>query len=74
MILRNNADILVLAPALVMSFEQADRILNMLHDAIDSAMGHCKQNGDRLEWAEEAPSGPDPLDAVILPQPGNTDK
>ena len=54
MILRNNGDILVLAPALVMTFAQADRILNMLHDAIDSAMGHCRQIGDRLEWIGEA--------------------
>lgn len=57
MILRNNGDILVLAPALVMTYAQADRIVNLLHDAIDSATGHCRQIGDRLEWVEEASSG-----------------
>ena len=54
MILRNNGDILVLAPALVMTVGQADRILNLLHKAIDSAMSHCDQNEDRLEWVPEA--------------------
>ena len=60
MILRNNGDVLVLAPALVMTFAQADRMLNTLNDAIDSAMGHCKQDGDRLEWIDEAAPAPDP--------------
>ena len=53
-ILRNNGDILVLAPALVMTFAQADRILNLLHSAIDSAMSHCEQRADGLQWITEA--------------------
>ena len=53
-ILRNNGDILVLAPALVMTFAQADRILNLLHSAIDSAMRHCERREDRLQWIKEA--------------------
>ena len=48
MILRNNGDILVLAPALVMTVEQADWMLNLLHDAIDSAMNHCEPGDRRL--------------------------
>ena len=54
MILRNNGDILVLAPALVMTVEQADRMLNLLHDAIDSAMGHCEQKKDLFRWTRES--------------------
>ena len=67
MILRNNGDILVLAPALVMTVEQADRMLNLLHDAIDSAMNHCEQNerpsfSGLREVVRELGSGP-PTDA-----------
>ena len=53
MILRNNGDILVLAPALVMAVEQADRMLNLLHDAIDSAMNHCEPENDVYQWTRE---------------------
>ncbi len=60
MILRNNADTLVLAPALVMTVAQADRMFDLLHSAIDAAMRHCKQDEDRLEWVDEAASGPAP--------------
>ena len=54
MILRNNGDVLVLAPALVMTVEQADRMLNLLHEAIDSAMSHCVQENDVFQWSHES--------------------
>ena len=51
-ILRNNGDILVMAPALVMIREQADEMVAMLDGAIAEAMKHCRFEGDRLEWSE----------------------
>ena len=54
MILRNNGDILVLAPALVMTFEQADRMLNLLHTAIEQALSHCEQKNDVFQWTDES--------------------
>jgi len=50
MILRNNGDILVMAPALIMTREQADEMVEMLDDAIAEAMKHGRIDGDRLEW------------------------
>ena len=41
MILRNNGDILVMAPALIMTQEQADEMLGILDDAIADAIEHC---------------------------------
>jgi len=41
MILRNNGDILVMAPALIMTKEQADEMLRIVDDAIADAMKHC---------------------------------
>jgi len=41
MILRNNGDILVMAPALIMTREQADEMLGILDDAIADAIEHC---------------------------------
>jgi adenosylmethionine-8-amino-7-oxononanoate aminotransferase len=52
MILRNNGDILVLAPALVMTREQADEMLGMLDAAIAAAMSHCKLKEGKLVWSE----------------------
>ena len=51
MILRNNGDILVMAPALVMTREQADEMVDMVDRAIAGAMGHCRVEGDRLVWS-----------------------
>ncbi len=62
MILRNNGDVLVLAPALVMTVEQADRMLDLLHGAIGKAMGYCAQDGDRMEWIGDS-SANRPADA-----------
>ena len=42
MILRNNGDILVIAPALVMSRNQIDEMLGLMEDAIAAAMKHFK--------------------------------
>ncbi len=52
MILRNNGDILVMAPALIMTREQADEMTGMLDDAIAEAMKHCTLEGDRLSFCE----------------------
>jgi adenosylmethionine-8-amino-7-oxononanoate aminotransferase len=41
MILRNNGDILVMAPALIMTQKQADEMLGILDDAIADAIEHC---------------------------------
>ena len=40
MILRNNGEILVIAPALVMSREEIDTMLDMTNKAIQAAMEH----------------------------------
>ena len=50
MILRNNGDVLVLAPALVMTVGQADRMLDLLHGAIGKAMNHCEPKNDVYQW------------------------
>jgi len=50
MILRNNGDILVMAPALVMAREQADVMVGLVEEAIAEAMKHCRTEGDRLAW------------------------
>lgn len=42
MILRNNGDILVIAPALVITREQIDFMLNLVEEAIAGAMKHFK--------------------------------
>ena len=52
MILRNNGDIVVMAPALVMTDEQADEMIDTVDKAIEEAMGHCRSEGDRLVWRE----------------------
>jgi adenosylmethionine-8-amino-7-oxononanoate aminotransferase len=41
MIRRNNGDILVMAPALIMTQKQADEMLGILDDAIADAIEHC---------------------------------
>jgi adenosylmethionine-8-amino-7-oxononanoate aminotransferase len=41
MILRNNGDILVMAPALVMTHEQADEMVRIVDEAIANAIEHC---------------------------------
>jgi adenosylmethionine-8-amino-7-oxononanoate aminotransferase len=40
MILRNNGDILVLAPSLILSQEEADLMLGLIEEAIQGAMAH----------------------------------
>jgi len=42
MILRNNGDILVIAPALVISREAVDVMLNLMREAIEKAIEHFK--------------------------------
>ena len=42
MILRNNGNMLVIAPALVMSFEEFDLVMDFLHKGIQAAMKHFK--------------------------------
>jgi len=51
MILRNNGDILVMAPALIMTREQADEMVGEMDQAIAEAMKHCRSNRDGLEWS-----------------------
>ena len=47
MILRNNGDILVIAPALVMTREQIDDMLGLMSEAITAAVKHFKLDGTR---------------------------
>ncbi|MPN31498.1 hypothetical protein SDC9_178972 [bioreactor metagenome] len=42
MVLRNNRNMLVVAPALVISREEIDRCLEFLHQAIPAAIKHFK--------------------------------
>jgi len=42
MILRNNGDILVLAPALIMTDEEVDWMLDLMERAIVAAMKHFR--------------------------------
>jgi adenosylmethionine-8-amino-7-oxononanoate aminotransferase len=53
MILRNNGDILVMAPALVMTDAQADEMVSGLDAAIAKASERCPREGDHLTWKEE---------------------
>ena len=53
MILRNNGDILVMAPALIMTREQADEMTGMLDEAIGETMKHCTSDGDELAWPND---------------------
>ena len=52
MILRNNGDILVMAPALVMTNEQADEMIGVVDEAIAEAMKYCRLTGDGFEWSK----------------------
>jgi adenosylmethionine-8-amino-7-oxononanoate aminotransferase len=51
-ILRNNGDILVIAPALIMTDEQADEMTGMLDSAIAEAMKRCTADNGTLQWSE----------------------
>ena len=42
MILRNNGNMLVIAPALVMTYEEFDLVMEFLHKGIQAAMKHFK--------------------------------
>ena len=42
MILRNNGNMLVIAPALVMTYEKFDMVMDFLHQGIQAAMKHFK--------------------------------
>jgi len=48
MILRNNGDILVLAPALIITREQVDEIIGLMAQAIEAAIEHFKLDGKAL--------------------------
>ena len=52
LILRNNGDILVMAPALIMTDEQADEMTGTLDSAIAEAMKRCTADNGTLQWSE----------------------
>jgi adenosylmethionine-8-amino-7-oxononanoate aminotransferase len=53
MILRANGDIIVLAPALIMTNEQADDMIALIDQALAQAMEHCKLEGDTYVWQDD---------------------
>jgi adenosylmethionine-8-amino-7-oxononanoate aminotransferase len=53
MILRNNGDILVLAPALIMTVAQADEMVGLIDAAIAAAAKRCRKQGANWVWRED---------------------
>ena len=52
MILRANGDIIVLAPSLIMTNDQADEMVGLIDQAIAQAMEHCTLEGESYTWSE----------------------
>ena len=52
MILRANGDIIVLAPSLIMTDDQADEMIGLIDQAIAQAMEHCTLEEGGYTWAD----------------------